>query len=128
MKKKQNYVIIPKFDYKSEPVKASSAEDALVDFVTTMNTDMNLYFEVIPENEYQEHMDKVRTKMHIQFVTDWMADTLMEDFDIADSAIAKELAELAYDKYCEGTGETEYECIEWAYNNRYEDYYYDDEN
>lgn len=69
------YVIIPKFDYKSEPVKASSAEDALIDFATTMDMDMNLYFEAIPENEYQMHIREnllMETAMRIQEVFDDM--------------------------------------------------------
>ena len=50
---------------------------------------------------------------HAEFVTNFMKDTLKDDFGYDDST-AQDLAETAYEKYCEGDGLTEYECIEWA--------------
>ena len=35
--------------------------------------------------------------------------------EISDEELAEELAEQAYDRYCEGNGETEGECIDLAY-------------
>lgn len=52
---------------------------------------------------------------HEEVVKQFMADTLMGDFNL-DEEEAKEIAIKAYERYCEGNGETEYECIEWAYN------------
>lgn len=51
---------------------------------------------------------------HKEFVTNWMGNTLMEDFDMEEKD-AKDVAELAFVRYCEGNGETEYEAVEWAY-------------
>lgn len=124
---KERYLIVPLINYKSEPIEAESAEDAIVNFATTMDTDMNLYFKAIPENEYEIYMEEIRGKMHEDFVTEWMENTLIEDFDIEDECVARELAEWAYDRYCKGYGKTEYECIEWAYDNHYKDYCHDDE-
>ena len=124
---KEKYVIVPLINYKSEPIEAESAEDAIVSFATTMDTNMNLYFKAISEDEYELYMNRIRGEMHEDFVTEWMKNTLMEDFDIKDEYVAGELADWAYERYCEGNGETEYECIEWAYDNHYEDYYHDDE-
>lgn len=124
---KEKYVIVPIVNYKSALIEAESAEDAIVSFATTMDTNMNLYFKAIPEDEYELYMKRIRREMHEDFVTEWMENTLMEDFDIKDECVAKELAEWAYERYCEGNGETEYECIEWAYDNHYECYDHDDE-
>lgn len=52
---------------------------------------------------------------HDQIVTEFMTNVLIDDFGL-DIEEAKDLGEVAYDRYCEGEGETEYECIEWAYN------------
>lgn len=41
---------------------------------------------------------------------------LMQNFGIKDEEKARDLAEDAYARYCEGNGETEYECIEWVWN------------
>ena len=46
--------------------------------------------------------------------------TLEEDFDVAPED-SQQLAEQAYDRYCEGNGETEYECIEAVYSESGED-------
>ena len=48
---------------------------------------------------------------HEEFVTSWMAKTLEEDFGVSEDE-SWEYAELAYQRYTYGDGETEYECIE----------------
>ena len=62
------------------------------------------------ELTYQEMLEA-----HEQVVKGFMAGTLMGDFGL-DREEAKFVAGKAYDRYCEGKDETEYECIEWAYN------------
>lgn len=52
---------------------------------------------------------------HREFVVNFMRDTLESDFEINEKDSEK-LAEAAYEKYAEGNGKTEYECIEWAAN------------
>ena len=48
-----------------------------------------------------------------EFVTNWMKATLEENFSIPEN-ISQKYAEWAYNRYSEGNGETEYECIELA--------------
>lgn len=62
------------------------------------------------ELTYQEMLEA-----HEQVVKGFMAGALMGDFGL-DREEARIVADKAYDRYCEGNGETEYECIEWAYN------------
>ena len=50
-----------------------------------------------------------------EFVTNFMKSEMMGRCEISDEELAEELAEQAYDRYCEGNGETEGECIDWAY-------------
>ena len=42
----------------------------------------------------------------------FMKRQLIENYGIKDEGLAEELAQNAYDRYCEGYGETEGECIE----------------
>ena len=53
-----------------------------------------------------------------EFVTNWMRDTLIEDFDVPEDE-SWDYAELAYQRYTYGDGETEYECIEKIYEEEY---------
>lgn len=52
---------------------------------------------------------------HAEFVTNFMRMTLETDFGVSPED-SQDLAEQAYDRYCEGNGETEYECIEAVYS------------
>ena len=54
---------------------------------------------------------------HAEFVTMFMKLELMKTYGLTEEA-AEDVAERAFDRYCEGNGETEYECIEWAFDNR----------
>ncbi len=54
---------------------------------------------------------------HKEFVVNFMENELLENFDVSEKE-SRNIAEAAYDRYREGNGETEYECIEWAYENR----------
>lgn len=56
---------------------------------------------------------------HREFVVNFMQETLESDFGI-DEKDSEKLAEAAYEKYAEGDGKTEYECIEWAANHSVE--------
>ena len=51
---------------------------------------------------------------HDEHVTNFMKNILIRDFDL-DEKTAEEYAVIAYNKYCQGDGKTEYECIEEAY-------------
>ena len=50
---------------------------------------------------------------HKEFVINFMMSELEETFGMS-KAYTIEYAEKAYERYSEGNGETEYECIEWA--------------
>lgn len=52
-------------------------------------------------------------KAHCEFVIDWMTSTLISDFGTPKTK-AKNLANIAFEKYCDGDGKTEYECLEWV--------------
>ncbi len=49
----------------------------------------------------------------INFTKDFMKNKLQTSYGYG-SRKAKVIAEMAYERYSEGNGETEYECIEWA--------------
>lgn len=66
-------------------------------------------FELTPEEIAQAHDE---------FVMGFMKKQLIENYGIKDEGLIEELARNAYDRYCEGRGETEGECIEWSYNQR----------
>ena len=57
---------------------------------------------------------------HREYVTDFMQNTLEQDFHYSPD-IAKTLSTLAYQEYCKGNGLTEYECIEKVADNYEED-------
>lgn len=107
------YIIIPK-DKKIGPFKASSKEEALHDFATIMDTNVSSYFEAVTEEELHTLIQEKNKKIHDQFVTDFMKGELINQFDLSEED-AEDVAENAYELYCEGNGETEYECIEEAY-------------
>ena len=50
---------------------------------------------------------------HKEFVINFMREELDAQYDVL-APYAIEYAEKAYERYAEGNGETEYECIEWA--------------
>ena len=54
---------------------------------------------------------------HAEFVTLFMKLELMGKYGLTEET-AEDVAERAFDRYCEGNGETEYECIEWAFANQ----------
>jgi hypothetical protein len=110
------YYIIPVKTFEEE-IKASNPEEAMVKFAGQMDTDMNIYFRAVTEEELKEiREEESDSAAHDRFVTTLMKNTFMEDFGITDEKDAQGMAELAYDLYCEGDGETEYECIEEIFN------------
>lgn len=50
-----SYYIVPKG--RVFVVDSSSKEDAIIDFATSMDTDMNIYFEALSEEEYCERKE-----------------------------------------------------------------------
>ena len=54
---KQRYYIVPKEGIVAESV-TESPEEAIINFATIMDTDMNTYFKAVPANEY----DKTNSK------------------------------------------------------------------
>jgi len=70
---------------------------------------------IVREGKEIELTSEELASAHAEFVTNFMRKTLEEDFDVAPED-SQQLAEQAYDRYCEGNGETEYECIEAVYS------------
>lgn len=56
-----------------------------------------------------------------EFVTNWMKSTLENDFDVPEDE-SQGYAEWAYDRYSRGQSETEYRCVELAYDEYLEDH------
>ena len=75
---------------------------------------------IVREGKEIELTSEELAMAHAEFVTNFMRKTLEEDFDVAPED-SQQLAEQAYDRYCEGNGETEYECIEAVYSESGED-------
>ena len=113
-----NFVILPNFDFRSEPIKAESKEDAMARFAAMMDSDMNQYFIVAPANKVDNYIGAERWRQHVIFVTDWMKSVLMDednDFEL-DEKTAQDIAEQGFEIYCRGDGYTEYEAVIEAYN------------
>lgn len=70
---------------------------------------------IIRDGREYELTHQEMEEAHDQIVTEFMTNVLIDDFGL-DIEKAKDFGELAYDRYCEGEGETEYECVEWAYD------------
>lgn len=70
----------------------------------------DLEFELTPEEI---------AKAHGEFVMSFMKKQLIENYGIKDEGLAEELARNAYDRYCEGRDETEGECVDWSYSQRF---------
>ncbi len=99
--------------------EAKSAEGAMVDFATNMDMDMNIYFVAVPEDQYEEYCHQEDAKAHKRFVKAFMKNVVMDDFPVYDEDIAGEITEKAYEIYSEGDGDTEYESVQKAYDERY---------
>lgn len=77
------------------------------------------------ENVYVWDIQKVEIEVDLQkanqeFVTKFMYEELRSNYDFEEDVSEDEIhsiAELAFDIYCDGEGQTEYECIEEAYDN-----------
>lgn len=67
--------------------------------------------------EYELTSEEI-ARAHDEFVLNFMKKQFIENYGIRDENLVEELARNAYDRYCEGYGETEGECIEWSYNQR----------
>ena len=66
------YLIVPKTDYKSEPIQGNSPDDALANFAAIMDTDMHTYFEAI---ELPEKLDGPIVQTNID------GETIVEIYD-----------------------------------------------
>lgn len=113
------FYIIPKANWE-DTIEANSAEEAIVNFATSMDMDMNIYFDAVSEEDYYVYKLKrdiaEQKRQYLEFATD----ILESDFDEleANDEEIKEIAQSAYEFYCGikkgGEGYTEYECIELA--------------
>lgn len=116
------YVIVTRKDYISDGIEAVNADEALIAFAANMDTDMNLYFMAVPEEKANINSDSEIAKRNI---IEFMKDELWKNFGFkADpynyclgltEGDAETVAEAAYEIYCNGDGQTQYECIEQAF-------------
>lgn len=111
------YYIIPKADWK-EIVEANSEGEAIGKFATTMDMDMNIYFDVVSKKDYELYLLKrdIEESIRSRFI-DFATDALIDDFEFDEEEV-RDLAESAWDLYCGNTkggeGLTQYKCIEKA--------------
>lgn len=112
-------VIVPTEKVFEEYDNVDSLEEAMKLFSTIhMDNNINTYFKAISLEEYEKQVKENNYKAHAEFVTDFMYNELKSSFgmyDASDEEI-RNVAEDAYNLYCEGNGQTEYECIEEAYD------------
>ncbi len=98
-------------------VSGRNKEDAICNFATSMDTDMNVYFKVLSKEEYEQYKEaRTDAAAHERFVKAFMKEELTEQFDVPEDE-AEDVAVDAYDIYTKGDDKTEYDCIEEAYDN-----------
>lgn len=66
---------------------------------------------------------KELSEANAEFVTNWMTEKVMEMNEDFSDKTAKEIGEAAYEIYCRGNGETEYESVEKAIEEYEEELY-----
>lgn len=110
---KEEYIIIPNWDFHSETITADSSDQALEIFLKQFQKEPPTCFTVIKKDEFDLAIMRRDQDAHTRVLTSFMKDTLMNDFGF-DEEDAQTYATIAYERYCEGKGETEYECIQWA--------------
>ena len=110
------YYIIPR-NYIVDEIEAADAGEAIIDFATEMDSDMNIYFRAVTEEEYNEIQSANEKKEMIDF----FINELEENLDIPEEDI-QDVAEMAYECYRKSgspgygwaEGLTEYEALEMA--------------
>ncbi len=115
------YYIIPNGKDVIAEIDAPDAEGAMDDFAISMDMDMNAYFKAVTEQEYDEWRREQDSEAHERYVTDFMASVAANDFGY-DEEDAACIGVKAYSIYCEGDGQTEYECVEQAVEEFEEEY------
>lgn len=114
------YIIVPK-NLTIKIDDANTADEAMIKFATNMSSDMNDYFVAISEETATNHIvnllpTEIISKAHDMHVIAFMKNELLTQFDLNEDE-TDEVSKDAYEIYCRGDGQTEYECIEEAYNN-----------
>lgn len=115
------YYIIPNGKDIIAEIDAPDAEGAMNDFAISMDTDINAYFKAVTEQEYDEWRRKQDSEAHERHVTAFMTSVAANDFGYNEEDAAC-IGVKAYLIYCEGNGQTEYECVEQAVEEYEEEY------
>ena len=115
------YYIIPNGKDVVAEIDAPDAEGAMNDFAISMDMDMNAYFKAVTEQEYDEWRKEQDSEAHERHVTAFMTNVAVNDFGYNEEDAAY-IGGRAYSIYCEGNGQTEYECIEQAVEEYEEEY------
>ena len=94
------YYIIPKDEIVCE-INADDAGDAVVEFATYMDSDMNVYFRAVTEEEYHNYLREREAVAAMNSEIEFMADELMGDPDLDyPEDVCYKIAALAYKIYC----------------------------
>ena len=119
------YYIIPKDEIVME-LDATNADEAVIDFATKMDMDMNQYFRAVTEEEYEQIKSQRLIDSDRESKISFYTEELEENFDVPEEDIP-DVAENAYDIYCDaGHGaycdvETEYDALMRAYDEWFEE-------
>lgn len=106
----EKYYIIPHSLTPVFEIEANSPEEAMEEFAIQMDLDMNAYFKAV--DAYG--INSVELNESKRQYINWAMEVLSDDFEVEDEDVARDAAEWAWDKYTDGDGYTEYECIEMA--------------
>ncbi len=115
------YYIIPNGKDVIAQIDAPDAEEAMNDFAISMDMDINAYFKAVTEQEYNEWRGKQDSEAHERHIIAFMTGVAAEDFGYNEEDAAY-IGARAYSIYCEGDGQTEYECVEQAIEEYEEEY------
>lgn len=108
------YYIVPRKAF-IEELEATNPTNAMIEFATKMDMDMNIYFQAVTEEEYHEMRFVEDLEASARMTKGFMKDELLNTFGLGEKDAA-DVADEAYELYCKGDGRTEYECIEDAYD------------
>ena len=107
------FYIVPNSSYAME-MDCKDKIEAMETFATKMELDMNTYFKAVTEEEFLDMETERDWDGSKNVFIEFAKETLEDDFGLDPDAAGK-VAGVAYEVYCEGNGQTEYEAIEEAY-------------
>lgn len=95
---------------------ADSKERAIQQAILKINADPAAYIVALTKDEYNKHLSEDQHKCDKKAKTEVFRQKLAEEYGLTDPEVISEIANDAYDRYREGHGATEDECLEDAFN------------